>query len=85
METSHFCQSCGMPMGESGLKGTEQDGSLSEAFCTYCYQGGSFTQDVTLEEMITTCVPHLVASGMGEAQARSLLETTLPQLSRWKE
>ena len=53
-------------------------------FCTYCYQKGAFVQDVTLDEMIEICVPHLVDSGMPEKDARKLMANTLPNLSRWK-
>ncbi|WP_321415445.1 zinc ribbon domain-containing protein [uncultured Desulfobacter sp.] len=84
MNTQHFCQSCGMPVTEDSLKGTLEDGSPSDEFCTYCYQKGAFTQDVTMDEMIEICVPHLVDSGMPETDARKLMANTLPNLSRWK-
>ncbi|MDY0163400.1 zinc ribbon domain-containing protein [Desulfobotulus sp.] len=78
-----FCQSCGMPITEDPLKGTEKDGALTSEFCTYCYQKGAFTQNVTMEEMIEVCVPHMVDSGMAASEARALLENTLPNLARW--
>lgn len=80
-----FCQSCGMPITEDPLKGTEKDGALTSEFCTYCYQKGAFTQNVTMEEMIEVCVPHMVDSGMAASEARALLENTLPNLARWHE
>ncbi|WP_321495949.1 zinc ribbon domain-containing protein [uncultured Desulfobacter sp.] len=52
--------------------------------CTYCYQKGVFTRDVTINEMVEICVPHLVDSGMPEAGARKLMVNTLPNLTRWK-
>ncbi len=85
MDSLSCCQSCGMPITSAGLRGTESDGELTEEYCTYCYQQGSFVQDVSMEEMIEACVPHMIASGMGEAQARCLLEKTLPTLARWKK
>ncbi len=85
METQIFCQSCGMPVNDTKLHGTTKDGSLTDKFCTYCYQKGEFTQDVSLEEMIKICVPHMVDSGMPENEARKLLESSLPNLSRWKD
>ncbi len=84
MNTQTFCQSCSMPIFEDALKGTKADGSRSDEFCTYCYQKGTFTQDVTMTEMIEICVPHMVKSGMPEKEARTLLKTTLPNLARWK-
>ena len=84
MTAPSFCQSCGMPVSEKELMGTENDGSLTGEYCTYCYQKGAFVQDVTMEEMIEACVPYMVASGMPEEEARTLMKTTLPTLSRWK-
>ena len=84
MEKRHDCQSCGMPVTAEDLKGTRKDGSLTDEFCTYCYQKGAFTQDVSMGEMVEICVPHLVNSGMQEADARKLMQETLPKLSRWK-
>lgn len=80
-----FCQSCGMPIVEEKMKGTDKNGALTAEFCTYCYQEGTFIQDVTMEEMIAICVPHMVDSGMPEKEARALLENTLPNLARWQE
>ena len=84
MIEQQYCQSCGMPMAEDQLKGTRPDGSLTDEFCTYCFQQGKFTQDVSMEEMIEICVPHMVDSGMPEPEARKLITATLPGLSRWK-
>ena len=57
-----FCQSCGMPMeGADAPWGTNADGSKNEDYCSYCYQKGSFTSDLSMEEMIEFCVPHMTA------------------------
>lgn len=84
MDVQMFCQSCGMPVSEDAMMGTEADGSDSDEFCTYCYQKGSFVQEMSMEEMIEMCVPHMVKSGMPEKEARALLSSTLPNLTRWK-
>ncbi|MEC1261911.1 zinc ribbon domain-containing protein [Bacillus swezeyi] len=82
METL-YCQSCGMLM-TSDLLGTEKDGSKNRDYCMYCYENGEFKQpDATLEEMIEICVPYLKEEGKTEAEARALLESTLPHLKRW--
>lgn len=85
MENLSYCQSCGMPITGAELQGTNSDGALTEDYCTYCYQQGSFVQNVSMEEMIEACVPHMISSGMEEARARDLLEKTLPTLTRWKK
>ncbi len=83
MNTQTFCQSCGMPLADQAMKGTKADGTVADEFCTYCYQKGAFTQDVTMPQMIEICVPHMVNSGMPEKEARILLENSLPNLARW--
>lgn len=84
MNSDIYCQSCGMPITDSQLQGTRSDGSHTKEYCTYCYQKGSFVQDVTMDEMLEICVPHMVKAGMPEEQARTLLASTLPNLARWK-
>ena len=80
-----FCQSCGMPLGaDDSLCGADADGKTNTDYCKYCYENGKFTSDVDLEGMIEECVPHMVASGMPEAQAREMMRQFLPHLKRWK-
>ncbi|MFA6011190.1 MAG: zinc ribbon domain-containing protein [Desulfobacteraceae bacterium] len=43
MNVQTFCQSCSMPICDEKMKGTKADGSVSDDYCTYCYQKGSFT------------------------------------------
>ncbi len=86
-ENQKFCQSCGMPMGETDeLYGLEAGGSRSTDYCKYCYENGAFTFEGTMDEMIEICVPHMVEgnSGMTEAQARQMMGQFLPSLKRWQ-
>lgn len=83
-----YCESCGMPMGETNeLYGTNADGSISEDYCKYCYDSGTFTSQCTMEEMIETCVPHMATpeSGMSEEQARAMMKEFFPKLKRWNQ
>ena len=81
----HFCQSCGMPLTEEQLLGNEKDGSKNLEYCIYCYDNGEFKQpDLTLEQMIEICVPHMKEAGMTEVAARTLLKEHLPRLKRWQ-
>lgn len=81
-----YCQSCGMPMEDTSLYGTEKDGSKSLDYCTYCYEGGSFRKpEETMEEMIETCVPFMKENGMAEEDARAILNNSLPHLKRWNK
>lgn len=82
-----FCQSCGMPMGDTDtLYGTEADGSKSADYCRYCYDKGEFTFSGTMEEMIEICVPPMVEHnpGMDAEQARQMMRQFFPSLKRWR-
>ena len=83
-----FCQSCGMPMNQPDLVGTDVDGSRSEQYCVYCYKDGEFTQpDATLKQMI-----EISAKGWSDQdptvtyeQAKAQMEKVLPSLERWRK
>ncbi|WP_024620187.1 zinc ribbon domain-containing protein [Metaclostridioides mangenotii] len=80
-----FCQSCAMPMNEVDFCGKNKDTSLNEDYCKYCYDNGEFTSDVTMEQMIEICIPHMVSgnSEMTEEEARKMMNGFLPTLKRW--
>lgn len=83
-----YCQSCGMPMGETDeMYGTEKDGSKSRDYCSYCYEDGAFKWDCSMEEMISQCVQPMVAAnpGMSEEEARNGMLQWLPKLKRWQD
>ena len=83
-----YCQSCGMPLGATHeLHGTNADGSRNEDYCEYCFAGGAFTSDCTIEEMIEICASHMAAANaeieMSEDQARKMMQEFFPTLKRW--
>lgn len=80
-----YCQSCAMPLTDD-MPGTNADGGKNADYCKYCYENGSFTSDITMQEMIDQCVPFMATeeSGMTEAQARQMMGDVLPRLKRWK-
>lgn len=86
MPKGPFCQSCGMPMDSKELFGNNADNSVSEEYCTYCYQSGKFTApDITLGEMKNKVVSILVdKKKMPEMQARMIANMFIPKLKRWK-
>lgn len=82
-----FCQSCGMPLdGPEELFGTESDGSLCSDYCGFCYKDGKFTADLTMDQMVEVCAPHMVKthSDLTNEEARTMMRGILPNLSRWK-
>lgn len=82
----HYCQSCGMILNEPAEHGTEHDGSVSEDFCKWCYQDGSYTDNESMEAMIERCAPLLAEhTGYSLDEAVSLMGAVLPVLKRWQE
>lgn len=79
------CQSCGMPLADDCFIGTDADGALNEKYCKWCFADGQFTYECTMEEMIESCVPHMLVNGWeNEADCRAFMARILPTLERWK-
>ena len=87
MPMQNVCQSCGMPLADPDLLGTEADGTPSEHHCKWCYQDGSYQGACTMEDMVEICVKNMVApdSPFTEDEARAYMEALLPTLDRWRE
>lgn len=80
-----FCQSCGMPLTGGEVYGTEKDGSPNRDYCIYCYKDGSFTGEMTMEEMIEFCIPFTLEAQPGKTreEAKAEMEQFFPLLKRW--
>lgn len=64
--------------------GTNADGSISDMYCSLCYQNGEFTQpDITAEEMRVFVKGKLVEMGFPKFIA-GLFSKGIPKLERWK-
>jgi len=87
MKTSKFCQSCGFPMNQDkNGGGTEKDGSLSNIYCSMCYQKGVFLSPKeidTPQKMQEFCIKEMKKSGINGILAW-LATRTIPKLERWK-
>lgn len=81
----NFCQSCGMPMEANDAYGDNADGSKSTDYCSYCYGNGEFLQDVSMQEMIDFCIPHVVEAKVvqSEDEAKKMMQEFFPKLKRW--
>lgn len=84
-ENTLYCQSCGMPLTEEKLFGTNADGSKNADYCCYCYQNGAFTSDITMDEMIELCLN--IEKDLGLYQDREeekkRKQEFFPSLKRW--
>lgn len=78
-----ICQCCGMPLDDDEVLGRDNDGTLNEAYCKWCYADGTFIYS-NMEDLIDVCAKNMVNENFTEEQARSYLKNMLPQLDYWK-
>ena len=77
------CQCCGMPLEDDEIIGHNQDGTLNESYCKWCYADGTYTYS-DMDNLIDVCVNHMVGENFTEEQARSYMKNMLPKLDYWK-
>lgn len=82
-----YCQSCGMPLVGDKELGTNADGSTNTEYCIYCFEGGKFKDEMTMEEMITFCIPHMVEHNprITKEEVEQNMNQFFPTLKRWKK
>ena len=76
------CQCCGMPL-EDEIIGRNEDGSMNEDYCKWCFADGTYTYS-DMDDLIDVCVVHIANENFSEEQARAYLKQTLPELDYWK-
>lgn len=85
-----ICQSCGMPMITPEEFGTNNDGSLNQDYCCYCYKDGNFTSQFTMDEMISHCAQYVedfnsdFDTKLTKEQAIEQMKQNFPALKRWR-
>ena len=77
-----ICQCCGMPL-EDEVIGRNEDGSLNENYCKWCYADGTYTYS-DMDDLIEVCVRSMANENFSEEQVRAYLKQTLPGLDYWK-
>lgn len=86
-----FCQSCGMPLTKTEEFGTNNDGSLNQDYCVYCFKDGNFTAQLTMDEMIVLCAEYVEdfnkdsGKKMTKEQAIEQMKQYFPTLKRWQK
>lgn len=86
-----FCQSCGMPLNTEADFGTNLDKTVNEDYCTYCFQGGQFQQEYTMDEMIDHCLQFIDEFNKDsehkytKEEARMTMREYFPTLKRWSK
>lgn len=84
---SKICQSCGMQLGDPGFYGTNEDESRNEEYCIYCFAGGEFNDELTMDEMIESCAELLsMNTGDDDSSVEAAIirmKEQFPTLKRW--
>ena len=84
MGLEKFCQNCSMPMHTQN-RGSEKDGSASEDYCKYCYDGGQFTSPaLTLEQMKLKIAGIMQRMKLPDNTLQHAI-ALLPVLKRWRK
>ena len=81
-----FCQSCCMPLTKEEDCGRCSDGNICFDYCKYCYDGGRFLHDYTMEEMIAHCSQFAGTFEPPISKEAYILQMRhiFPQLKRWR-
>ncbi len=80
-----------MPLTDPAHYGTRADGTAETDYCIYCYAGGRFAHDCTMEEMIARCVEFLEEFNRDSEvkytpeEAAAEMRRYFPTLKRWKK
>lgn len=74
-----------MPMSEEDF-GTNTNGTKNNEYCHFCFEGGKFLDEgITMEGKIKKNIEIAKGMGMSEEKAKSLAESTIPKLKRWRK
>ena len=80
-----ICQSCAMPLTSPDLYATNKDGSPNKDYCKWCYSGGKFVDNVSMEQYIEMCSQFGEQAGMTNEQMKEYCQKIFPTLKRWKK
>ncbi len=80
-----ICQSCGMPISSVDQLGKNNDGSINQDYCKYCYDNGEFIDNVSMEKYIEMCSQFGAQAGMTNDEMKEFCTKLFPTLKRWKK
>ena len=80
------CQSCGVPLANNQILGTQEDGAKNNEYCIFCFKEGNFTEpNITMEAIINKCTNILASkSEIPKENIQKIMQVIIPQLKRWK-
>ncbi|TMU83564.1 hypothetical protein FGG79_19240 [Bacillus sp. BHET2] len=78
------CQSCGMPLKKTEVRGTEANLETSTMYCKHCYREGEFTQkDLSVDEMKGFVKGKCIEMGVPSFLSGMFVKN-IHKLERWK-
>lgn len=84
MEIKPLCQSCGIPLDNDAIKGTEKNGLKNQEYCKFCYdQGGFINPNLTIDEMKERVENQMKKLKLSDEAIQEAISVLLP-LNRWK-
>ncbi len=84
MEIKPLCQSCGIPLDNDAIKGTEKNGLKNQEYCKFCYdQGGFINPNLTIDEMKERVENQMKKLKLSDEVIQEAI-SVLPPLNRWK-
>ena len=81
------CQNCGVPLNQDpNGGGTNSDGSVSDIYCSFCFQNGAFTHEgASVRRKVVNLIENAKTNlGMTECQAKEVADNYCAKLVRWK-
>lgn len=84
---SPICQSCGTPLQDPNIWGSDKGKAQVQSYCIFCFKEGRFTEPkLTMEEMGWRIHRLLVQQASIPArEAASMVDRLLPKLERWRQ
>lgn len=82
-----ICQSCGTPLQDPNIRGSDEGKAKVHSYCIFCFKEGRFTEPrLTMEEMGWRIHRLLVQQASIPArEAATLIDRLLPKLDRWRQ
>ena len=78
-----ICQCCGMPLEDDSIIGRDNDGSINESYCKWCYAEGVYLYS-NMEDLIEVCVKNMPQDTYTEEEVRAYLRPLRPPLGYWE-
>ncbi len=74
-----------MPISSVDKLGKNNDGSINQDYCKYCYDNGEFIDNVSMEKYIEMCSQFGAQAGMTNDEMKEFCTKLFPTLKRWKK